>query len=181
MTRTRDRIFAGFGALLFLISASAITIVIIISSISSKNDAKKLAETNQPTCESSASIAADSLAVPEIFKPEGDVKVLEATDLEAGTGAKLKSGDCVQVKYYGTLAKDGTVFDENFDKPTGFQFQLGKGNVIPGWDQGLVGAKVGTTLRLVIPSDLAYGDQSNGSIPANSDLVFVVKILKVTK
>jgi peptidylprolyl isomerase len=181
MTRTRDRFFAGFGALLLLLSASAITIVVIVSSIGSKNDANNQTATKSSNCEASASIAADSLALPETFKPAGDVKALEVTDLEAGTGAALKSGDCIQVKYYGTLAKDGTVFDENFDKPTGFQFQLGQGNVIPGWDQGLVGKKIGSTVRLVIPSDLAYCNQANGSIPANSDLVFIVKILKVTK
>ena len=121
------------------------------------------------------------MPLPETFKPAGDVKTLESTDLEAGTGATVKAGDCLQVKYYGTLAKDGTVFDENFDKPTGFQFPLGGGSVIQGWDKGLVGAKVGATRRLVIPSDLAYGNQANSSIPANSDLVFVVKILGVTK
>ena len=181
MTRVRDRFFAGFGALLFLVSASAITIVVIVSSIGSKQDVNSQTVSNQSNCEASASIAADSFALPETFKPEGGVKALEATDLETGNGATLKSGDCVQVKYFGTLAKDGTVFDENFDKPTGFQFQLGKGNVIAGWDQGLVGAKVGATRRLVIPSELAYGKQSNATIPANSDLVFVVKILKVTK
>ena len=70
------------------------------------------------------------------------------------------------MKYYGTLASDGTMFDENFTKKTLFQFQLGQGQVIPGWDQGLVGMKVGETRRLVIPSSLAYGPQAQGSIPA---------------
>jgi FKBP-type peptidyl-prolyl cis-trans isomerase len=87
----------------------------------------------------------------------------------------------VQVKYFGTLAKDGTVFDENFDKPTAIHFILGQGQVIQGWDQGLVGVKIGSTVRLVLPSELAYGSQAAGSIPANSDLVFVTKVLGVTK
>jgi peptidylprolyl isomerase len=186
MTRVRDRIFAGFGAALFLITASALTITIIVNAVSNKNSSSDTTSTSQnstasdaSSCDSSASIAAETLAVPDVFKPEGDVKTLDKTDLEAGTGATLKSGDCVQVKYYGTLAKNGTKFDENFSQPTGFQFKLGAGSVIPGWDQGLVGAKVGGTRRLVIPANLAYGSQAAGSIPANSALVFVVKIEKV--
>jgi FKBP-type peptidyl-prolyl cis-trans isomerase len=179
MTKTRDRIFAGFGAALFIMSACALTIAVVVSSLDKKNNPSSQTDQTAASCEASASIAAASLSLPEVFKPEGSVKSLEKTDLEAGSGATLKSGDCVQVKYYGTLAKDGTVFDENFDKPTGFQFQLGQGGVIPGWDQGLVGAKVGGIRRLVIPATLGYGAQANGSIPANSDLVFVVKILKV--
>ncbi len=59
------------------------------------------------------------------------------------------------------------MFDENFTKKTLFQFQLGQGQVIPGWDQGLEGMKVGGTRRLVIPSNLAYGAEAPGSIPAN--------------
>jgi peptidylprolyl isomerase len=180
MTRKRDRFFAGFGAVLFLASASIVTIIAIVSSAGQDNTATT-DQTQNSNCQSSASVSAAALPLPEAFKPEGDVTKLETTDLDAGSGATLKQGDCVQVKYYGTLAKDGTVFDENFDKPTGFQFPLGGGQVIPGWDQGLVGAKVGATRRLVIPSELAYRDQAAGSIPANSDLVFVVKVLGVTK
>lgn len=176
----RDRIFAGFGAALFLVTASALTIAVVVSSLDKKNNPPTTPDQTLSSCDGSASIAAAALPLPEAFKPDGAVKSLDKTDLEAGTGATLKSGDCVQVKYYGTLAKDGAVFDENFDKPTGFQFQLGKGQVIQGWDQGLAGAKVGATRRLVIPASLGYGAQAAGSIPANSDLVFVVKILKVT-
>lgn len=181
MTRKRDRFFAGFGAALFLISASAVTVVAVISSAGQQSSTTADLNDTSTSCQASASIAAASEALPEAFKPEGDVTKLETTDLVAGDGAAVKSGDCLQVKYYGTLAADGTVFDENFDKPTGFQFPLGGGQVIQGWDEGLVGAKVGATRRLVIPSELAYGDQANNGIPANSDLVFIVKILGVTK
>jgi FKBP-type peptidyl-prolyl cis-trans isomerase len=80
------------------------------------------------------------------------------------------------MKYYGTLASSGTVFDQNFDKPLALQFTLGKGDVIKGWDEGLVGIKTGGTRRIVIPADKGYGAQAAGSIPANSDLVFVVKL-----
>jgi len=74
----------------------------------------------------------------------------------------------------------GAKFDENFTQPTGFEFIVGNGNVIPGWDQGLLGMKAGGTRRLVIPSQLAYGSTGSGStIPPNSDLVFVVKLLRI--
>jgi peptidylprolyl isomerase len=118
----------------------------------------------------------ETLPVPEIYKPDGDVTKLDTTDLQEGSGQAAKSGDCLVMKYYGTLASNGNKFDENYTKPEGFKFQLGQGQVIKGWDEGLVGIKVGGTRRLVIPSDMAYGAQAAGSIPANSDLVFVVKL-----
>lgn len=180
MTKKRDRFFAGFGAFLFLISAVAVTVVAILSSAGQEDPTVSDLNSNT-SCEASASIAAPPEALPEVFRPEGDVTKLETTDLQAGDGEAVKSGDCLQVKYHGTLAKDGTVFDGNFDKPTAFQFPLGGGQVIPGWEEGLVGAKIGATRRIVIPSELAYGDQANNGIPANSDLVFVVKLIKVTK
>jgi peptidylprolyl isomerase len=181
MTRKRDRFFAGFGAVLFLASASIVTIIAIISSSGQDDNAAQKPDTTSANCQTSASIASAALPLPETFKPAGDVTKLETTDLEAGSGAALKQGDCVQVKYYGSLAKDGTVFDEDFDKPTGLQFPLGAGQVIPGWDQGLQGAKIGATRRIVIPSELAYGDQGTNGIPPKADLVFMVKVLGVTK
>jgi FKBP-type peptidyl-prolyl cis-trans isomerase len=118
----------------------------------------------------------ETLSAPESYKHDGKVTKLETTDLEQGTGQESKNGDCMVMKYYGTLASNGTMFDQNYDKPTALQFTLGKGDVIKGWDQGLVGMKVGGIRRIVIPSDLGYGAQAAGSIPANSDLVFVVKL-----
>jgi FKBP-type peptidyl-prolyl cis-trans isomerase len=120
-----------------------------------------------------------ALDAPDVYKPEGAVTDLQSTDLTQGSGAAAKSGDCLVVKYYGTLASDGTKFDENFTKTTGFAFTLGQGQVIAGWDQGVVGMKAGGTRRLVIPASLGYGANAQGSIPANSDLVFVVKLLRI--
>jgi len=86
------------------------------------------------------------------------------------------------MKYYGTLASDGTMFDENYTKPEGFAFRLGSGQVIKGWDQGLGGMKVGGERRLVIPAALGYGEAgSPPKIPANADLVFVVKLERIQK
>jgi FKBP-type peptidyl-prolyl cis-trans isomerase len=118
----------------------------------------------------------EKLPAPEIYKQDGKVTQLQTTDLQEGSGQAAKNGDCLVMKYYGTLASNGTKFDENYTKPEGFKFQLGQGVVIKGWDQGLVGMKVGGTRRLVIPAALGYGSQAAGTIPANSDLVFIVKL-----
>lgn len=120
-----------------------------------------------------------ALPVPETYKPNGDVTQLQISDLQEGSGKKAKAGDCLTVKYYGTLASDGTKFDEDFTASDGLKLQLGVGEVITGWDKGLVGMKVGGIRRLVIPSDLAYGSQATGPISANSDLVFVVYLANI--
>lgn len=105
-------------------------------------------------------------------------------DEVVGTGAVAATGDTVTVKYVGTLT-DGTVFDASANHPqtaNGFTFTLGAGQVIQGWDQGIVGMKVGGKRKLTIPPSLAYGDQAVGNvIPANSTLVFEVELVNVQK
>lgn len=175
-TKLRDRIIAGAGALFFLISASAFTVFVLVDMFNGSSDSTAQ-DTAQATCE--ANKTEIKLDAPKVFIPEGAVGELKHEDLEAGTGAAAKSGDCLIMKYYGTLAKDGTLFDENYTKPAAFAFTLGKGEVIKGWDQGLEGMKVGGTRRLLIPSALGYGAQTAGSIPANADLVFTVELLRI--
>jgi FKBP-type peptidyl-prolyl cis-trans isomerase len=177
MARTRDRIFAGFGAVLFLGSASAVSVFALMQG---SNNKPTTSQATQQAC-ASDSQTEQALPVPEVYKPTGPVAALDSTDLETGTGAAAKNGDCLVMKYYGTLASDGTKFDENFTGTTGFAFKLGQGQVITGCDQGLVGMKVGSIRRLVIPASLGYGSAAQGSIPANSDLVFVVKLLRIQK
>lgn len=175
MTRVRDRVFAGFGAFLFLASACALTIFVIMNP-GSNDTATNTSQ--QKTCADSQ--AETALAAPDVYKPDGAVTELQTADLTNGSGPAAKDGDCLVMKYYGTLASNGTKFDENYTEATGFAFTLGQGQVIQGWDKGLVGMKAGGTRRLVIPAAQAYGDQSPSSaIPANSDLVFVVKLLRI--
>ena len=96
-----------------------------------------------------------------------------------GTGVEAKSGDNVTVHYRGTLT-DGTQFDASYDRNEPFQFQLGMGQVIQGWDQGVAGMKVGGKRQLRIPADLAYGEKGYpGVIPANATLIFDVQLLSV--
>jgi FKBP-type peptidyl-prolyl cis-trans isomerase FkpA len=102
---------------------------------------------------------------------------LVVQDEVVGTGATAAAGDVVTVNYTGKL-QDGTVFDTSIGK-TPFQFTLGVGQVLPGWDEGLQGMKVGGKRLLIIPPALGYGAQASGPIPANSTLVFEVDLLSV--
>lgn len=179
MARKRDRFFALMGALLFLLSASALTIAVVYDSVTNKDKAPATDTSQQTTCDiTQVSASADTL--PSNYEAKADTpKSLQINDLTVGSGAAAKAGDCLQMKYYGTLAANGKMFDENYDKPTALQLQLGGGQVIPGWDQGLVGMKVGGVRRLVIPPALAYGSAGQGSIPANATLVFLVKLIAI--
>jgi len=114
--------------------------------------------------------------------PSGDVTQLQATDEVVGTGATAAAGDTVTVNYIGALT-DGTVFDASANHgSSGFTFALGGGQVIKGWDEGLIGMREGGKRRLVIPPDLAYGNQAVGNvIPANATLIFEVELVKVQK
>ncbi len=119
---------------------------------------------------------------PDVEVPKGPApKKLGIKDLIEGTGAAAKDGDVVSVDYVGVLYKDGTEFDTSWGKNQPFQFQLGAGQVIPGWDQGLKGMKVGGRRELVIPAAMAYGKEgSPPTIPPNAPLVFVVDLKEVT-
>ncbi len=103
---------------------------------------------------------------------------LVAQDQVVGTGTEAKAGSTVSVNYTGRL-QDGTVFDTSVGR-TPFQFTLGGGQVIAGWDQGLQGMKVGGKRLLIIPPALGYGAVTYGPIPANSTLIFEVELLSVT-
>jgi len=103
---------------------------------------------------------------------------LVSQDLVVGTGATAATGDSVTVNYVGTLA-NGTKFDSSYDRNQPFTFRLGAGQVIAGWDQGVVGMRVGGKRRLTIPPSLGYGSQANGPIPANSTLIFEIELLSI--
>ena len=111
-------------------------------------------------------------------KPEADTTELKIIDQRVGQGPTANTGDQLSMNYKGTLL-NGKVFDQSYGRGP-FDFQLGAGRVIKGWDQGIVGMKVGGQRKLVIPANLAYGAQSpSPDIPANSTLVFQVELLSV--
>jgi FKBP-type peptidyl-prolyl cis-trans isomerase FkpA len=105
---------------------------------------------------------------------------LQIQELAVGNGAEAKAGQKVSVHYTGWLT-NGKKFDSSLDRGRPFEFKLGAGQVIKGWDQGVAGMKVGGKRKLTIPAELAYGnrDVGNGLIPANSTLVFEVELLGV--
>ncbi|MEZ4104323.1 MAG: FKBP-type peptidyl-prolyl cis-trans isomerase [Candidatus Paceibacterota bacterium] len=109
---------------------------------------------------------------------DGNIKNLVVDDIVIGTGEPVKNGDKVTVHYIGTLV-GGEEFDNSRKRGEPFTFKVGSGDVIKGWEQGLVGMKVGGQRILVIPPELGYGNQSIASIPANSTLVFAIELLEV--
>lgn len=116
-------------------------------------------------------------AAPEVKVPEQDQLVKEV--LKPGTGKAAENGNTVVVHYTGTLF-NGTKFDSSLDRGTPFSFILGSGQVIQGWEQGILGMQIGEKRKLIIPPDLAYGNQAvGGVIPANSTLVFEVELLEI--
>lgn len=116
-----------------------------------------------------------STAAQQLNTTNADQLVVQ--DEVVGTGAAAQAGDTVTVDYTGKL-QDGTVFDTSVGKQP-ISFVLGSGQVIPGWDQGLVGMQVGGKRVLIIPPSLAYGSQGVGPIPPNATLTFEVSLLKV--
>lgn len=147
------------GILLVLL---AIGIFIIIYTIYDSNDNSISQNTNQNT---NLNINTDKMELKKDIITEG-------------TGDEVKSGDTVSVHYTGTL-EDGTKFDSSVDRGTPFEFTVGGGQVIQGWDQGLAGMKVGEKSKLTIPAEMGYGSRDMGTIPANSNLIFEIEVLEI--
>jgi peptidylprolyl isomerase len=122
-----------------------------------------------------------ALERPQIAKPEGDIPFeLGSEDLVVGDGAEAARGQKVTVHYVGVAFRSGEEFDASWDRGRPFEFTLGKGQVIPGWDAGVEGMKVGGRRRLTIPSAMAYGARgAGGVIQPHEPLVFVVDLLSV--
>lgn len=119
------------------------------------------------------------LKAPASPAPTDSVAELQTETLQNGYGSTaVKPGDLVAVNYVGSF-EDGSIFDSSLASGKPFEFYVGKGDVIKGWDEGLLGMRVGEKRRLVVPPALGYGDQANGSVPANSTLVFEIDLLEI--
>jgi peptidylprolyl isomerase len=130
-----------------------------------------------------AAISKDLSDKPSVPKPAGDPpSELQKTDIVKGKGKTAKAGDTVSVQYVGNSWSTGAQFDASWDRGTeAFEFPLGAGQVIRGWDEGVAGMKVGGRRLLVIPPDLAYGAQSpSPDIAPNETLIFVVDLKKIS-
>jgi peptidylprolyl isomerase len=123
-----------------------------------------------------------SLERPQIEQPEGDVPFeLGIEDLVVGSGDEATAGKKVTVHYVGVSFSTGAEFDASWNRGQPFEFKLGKGQVIPGWDAGVLGMKVGGRRKLTIPSAMAYGARgAGGVIQPHEPLVFVVDLLGVS-
>lgn len=139
----------------------------IIYSIVSGKKEEKVQQSDQPS--QSTSVSSDA-------SPSAGLKI---EDLKEGTGSAVKSGDTITINYSGTLL-NGTKFDSSYDRGQPFQTQIGVGRVIKGWDEGVIGMKVGGKRKLTIPPDLGYGAQGAGSvIPPNATLIFELELLEI--
>ena len=118
---------------------------------------------------------------PEVQIPDGDPTYqLEVEDLVVGEGEEAAAGHLVEVHYVGVAWSDGNQFDASWDRGDTFKFGLGKGQVIQGWDEGVVGMKVGGRRRITIPPMLGYGKRgAGGVIGPDETLVFVVDLVSL--
>ncbi|WP_406313067.1 FKBP-type peptidyl-prolyl cis-trans isomerase [Streptosporangium sp. NBC_01639] len=123
-----------------------------------------------------------ALEKPEIDFPEGDAPAeLQIVDIVEGNGQEAKPGHRVSVHYVGVAFSTGEEFDASWNRGDAFDFQLGGGQVITGWDQGVAGMKVGGRRRLTIPPHLGYGSRGAGArIKPGETLIFVVDLLGVS-
>jgi FKBP-type peptidyl-prolyl cis-trans isomerase len=190
MARKRERAFALFGALLFLVTSSALTIAIIYSAVQNhntkQNDSLALAKAQAAIKASATNHTGAKVDNKPTGKLEGtalsgwtptpSIATLQEQDLTPGTGDEVKSGATVTVDYTGAVAATGTIFQSSIDTGQTVSFPLA--NVIAGWTQGVPGMKVGGTRRLLIPASLAYGSNppQGSGIPANADLVFDITL-----
>ncbi|TAQ84314.1 Peptidylprolyl isomerase [Chlorociboria aeruginascens] len=117
-----------------------------------------------------------ALLAPTILAgPSVEIEVTRAVDCER----KSQKGDTIQVHYRGTLASDGSEFDASYKRGTPLSFQVGKGAVIKGWDENLIGMCIGEKRTLTIPPEFGYGERAMGPIPAGSTLIFETELMGI--
>lgn len=178
-TKLHQRIFAGFGALLFLVTASALTISVLWEAATKKDDTTTSSQTTNEV--DTPKIVEGKLAGTQLkdFAPIAKTAELQKIDSKVGEDAEVKPGDTVTVDYTGAVAATGKIFESSLDSGQPATFPLS--NVIVGWQEGIPGMKVGGTRRIIIPAAKAYGStppQGSG-IPTDADLVFDVTLKKI--
>ncbi len=156
----------------FIVPGLVLVLIVVVALVvmSNKDDSAASGD-NSKTITQSESIS----AAPVDASPSGELKI---EDIKVGTGKEVKSGDTVTINYVGTL-ENGQKFDSSYDRNQAFVTQIGVGQVIKGWDEGVIGMKVGGKRKLTIPPDLGYGSRDMGVIPPNSTLIFELELLDV--
>jgi FKBP-type peptidyl-prolyl cis-trans isomerase len=156
-------------------SSGSSTIAVGNESPSANAAVEKTKEPTTGTTPTSGPLATE----PTITPPKGPAPTkLVTKEIVTGTGAEAKAGESVTVNYVGALYSSGKVFNASWETKEPFTFTLGQGQVIKGWDQGVVGMHVGGRRELLIPAELAYGKPGRPpKIPPNSPLIFIVDLL----
>jgi peptidylprolyl isomerase len=173
MTKRRDRIFILVIVAAFLFTTIGVSVATILAIMSEKKQTNTAQQAPPPS-------SANKLKGTNMqdFTPVPNVTELQVTDLQPGTGEEIKATDTLTVDYTGAVAATGKVFESSLDSGQPATFALS--GVIQGWQEGLLGMKVGGKRRLIIPAEKAYGAQSpSPDIPANAALVFDVTLHKI--
>ena len=173
----KGRIFAGFGAALFLVTSSALTIAVILTLTSQKSTPTTTTNTSSASTSKSSQQNAVGTKLQGFTPIKAKLTHLEIYDIKKGTGPAVTSGATIVANYIGALADNGTIFDTSASHGGPATFSLSQ--VIPGWQLGIPGMKVGGERELLIPASMAYGSHAQGSIPPNSDLVFLVSLVAI--
>ena len=169
-----------------IIAVLALGAVVLLAWIGGAFSGDDEPETTVPTLTTPVEDAVPQPTFETPDKPEVEIPAelpteLQITTLVEGDGDEASTGDTVTVHYVGVLSADGTEFDNSYDGGSPFSVVLGAGGVIPGWEEGLLGARAGERRQLDIPAELAYGENGSGPIIQPGDaLTFVIDVLAVT-
>ncbi len=165
--------FLGYGAIVALSTFG------IVYFLNYKSEGLAVSTPTPKTVVAESTPVVENRATSSSKNMQENVTELKIEDLVVGTGAEAVSGKLISVHYTGTLT-NGTKFDSSKDRGEPFEFTLGAGQVIEGWDKGFAGMKVGGKRKLTIPADMGYGAQgAGGVIPPNATLIFEVELLDV--
>jgi FKBP-type peptidyl-prolyl cis-trans isomerase len=171
-----------FEALGIAVSVGAMALALFLLQVSDNNVALDVASESQVAsvvvAEGEDKRAVLGEALTDAISNNGKLTKMIIDDVTEGVGAEVKAGDSITVNYIGTL-QSGQQFDNSYTKGTPFTFTVGDGKVIKGWDEGVLGMKTGGQRILVIPSDLAYGENGYGPIPGGATLVFTIELISI--
>ena len=169
-------LLVGAGAL----TAALVGLALILAVFGSDGDEEPpVAALPSPTVPPTV-VVEDTGPPPAPGEPTFSDSGLGIIDIETGTGETPAPGQTLVVHYTGWVSEDGTKFDSSLDRGTPFEFAFGAGQVIAGWDEGLATMKVGGKRRLIIPAELAYGEQGRPpTIPPNAELTFDIEFLEI--
>lgn len=174
--------FEILGIVLSVVVMATALYLIRLESIALLNPASQVAQVAEPglrVVDGTNGVVSDDLAASlTTATRRGVISELVATDVRFGIGEEVTTGDTVVVNYVGTL-QNGQEFDNSYKRGQPFSFTVGAGDVIAGWDEGVVGMKVGGQRVLVIPAEKAYGREGFGPIPGNATLVFSIELVEI--